>query len=168
MQIAWDARRGYMTCLCTPVAGEPLAIVWDLHSGQPCFEILLPCHTSHLHVSAARHCELLQLLVFNCHLQCGATRDLGLGQCLRHGLQPDCVAPMGAGTQDRAVRGPAAHVQFAHAEASPPANTGHRFFQQAAVGAECRLPEGLLLVSVPVRELLSVTSTNAGMEACGR
>lgn len=33
MQIAWDARRGYMTCLCMRDAEEPLAIVWDLHSG---------------------------------------------------------------------------------------------------------------------------------------
>lgn len=31
---AMDARRGYLHCLCTDGNAEPVAIVWDLHSGQ--------------------------------------------------------------------------------------------------------------------------------------
>lgn len=31
---AMDARRGYLHCLCTDDDAEPVAIVWDLHSGQ--------------------------------------------------------------------------------------------------------------------------------------
>jgi hypothetical protein len=146
IQMAVDARRGYLVCLCTSGDAEPVAIVWDLHSGRHVKTCCVPQYSSHAGQSTT-----------------ACRRPCVTGPCAN--LTSDWIDCL-AGVQDRTLWGVAAHAHFDHVDSSTSDETvGHKFLwpYEQSPSQPCTLPEGVLISCVAVRQLLaSQTAHTAG------